>query len=82
MSVEVTIIFSLITLIIAIVSFFIGQKKSSKEDGMSLGAFMGEVKADLSSIKTTLTELKNKNDEVGNMIKEAVAEHVKVYHNK
>jgi len=41
MSVEVTIIFSLITLIIAIVSFFIGQKKSSKEDGMSLRCFYG-----------------------------------------
>jgi len=50
--------------------------------GCLYGAFMGEVKADLSSIKTTLTELKNKNDEVGNLIKEAVAEHVKVYHNK
>ena len=41
MSVEVTIIFSLITLIIAVVSFFIGQKKSSKDDGMSLRFFYG-----------------------------------------
>ena len=40
MTVEVGIIISLIGCIIGIVSFIIGQKKSGKDDGMSLGTFM------------------------------------------
>ena len=40
MTIEVGIIISLIGCIIAVVSFIIGQKKSGKEDGLSLGEFM------------------------------------------
>ena len=40
MTVEIGIIVSLVGCIIAIVSFIIGQKKSSKDDGLSLGKFM------------------------------------------
>ena len=51
MTIEIGIILALISGIIGIVSFFIGQKKASKDDGMELGAFMGEVKAELANIK-------------------------------
>jgi len=36
MTVELVVIISLITCIIGIVSFIIGQKKSGKDDGMTL----------------------------------------------
>lgn len=41
MTVEIGIIISLVTAIIGIISFIIGQKKSSKDDGMSLRYFYG-----------------------------------------
>ena len=41
MTIEIGIIISLIGCIIGIVSFVIGQKKSGKDDGMSLRFFYG-----------------------------------------
>lgn len=41
MTIEIGIIISLIGCIIGIVSFIIGQKKSGKDDGMSLRFFYG-----------------------------------------
>ena len=40
MTVEIGIIFSLIACIIGVAGFIVGQKKSSKDDGLSLGEFM------------------------------------------
>ena len=40
MTIEVGIIISLVSIIITAASFIISQKKTSKDDGMSLGKFM------------------------------------------
>lgn len=40
MTIEIGIIISLIGCIIGIVSFIIGQRKSGKDDGMTLGQFI------------------------------------------
>lgn len=80
MTIELGIIISLIGCIIGIVSFVIGQKKSSKDDGLSLGTFMGEMRAEINSIKEMIGELKNDHKEVDGKIKEAISQHVKMYH--
>ena len=80
MTIEIGIILALISGIIGIVSFFIGQKKASKDDGMELGAFMGEVKAELANIKEMITELKNDHKEVDDKIKDAINDHEKRFH--
>lgn len=40
MTIELGVIIALISCIIGIVSFIIGQKKTSKDDGLTLGEFM------------------------------------------
>jgi hypothetical protein len=40
MTIEIGIIISLIGCLVGVVSFILGQKKSSKDDGLSLGKFM------------------------------------------
>ena len=82
MTIELGIIISLVGCIIGIVSFIIGQKKSSKDDGMSLGAFMGEIKAEINSIKEMINELKSDHKEVDGKIKEAIVEHENRFHSK
>ena len=51
MNVELGIIIALIGCIIGIVSFIIGQKKSSKDDGLQMGEFMGMIKTEIANIK-------------------------------
>lgn len=80
MTIEIGIIISLIGCIIGIVSFIIGQKKSSKDDGMELGTFIGEIKAELNNIKEMINELKSDHKEVDGKIKDAIADHVRAYH--
>ena len=46
------------------------------------GSFMGEMRAEIKSIKEKVEELKSDHKEVDSKIKEAIAEHVKIYHNK
>ena len=80
MTIEIGIIISLIGCIIGIVSFIIGQKKSSKDDGMELGTFMGEIRAEIANIKEMISELKNDHREVDAKIKDAIEEHEKRFH--
>lgn len=82
MTVELGIIISLIGCIIGIVSFIIGQKKSSKDDGMELGKFMGMIKTEIANIKEMITELKNDHKEVDLKIKEAIQQHEDTFHKK
>ena len=82
MTVEIGIIISLIGCIIGIVSFILGQKKSSKDDGLSMGKFMGEINAKIANIENMITELKNDHKEVDVKIKEAIQQHVETYHSK
>lgn len=44
------------------------------------GTFMGEMRAEISSIKGMINELKSDHKEVDGKIKEAIAEHVRAYH--
>lgn len=44
------------------------------------GSFMGEMRAEIASIKEMINELKSDHKEVDGKIKEAIAEHVKAYH--
>ena len=80
MSIEIGIVYTTITLILAVAGFYIGQKKSSKDDGMTLGQFIGEMRTEIASIKEMINELKSDHKEVDGKIKDAIAEHVKVYH--
>lgn len=60
MTVEIGIIISLITCMIGIVSFILGQKKSSKDDGLSMGKFMGEIKTEIANIKRNDRRIKKR----------------------
>jgi len=80
MTIEIGIIISLIGCLIGVVSFIIGQKKSSKDDGLELGTFMGEIKTEIANIKDMITELKNDHKEVDDKIKDAINDHVQAYH--
>lgn len=82
MTVEIGIIISLIGCIVGIAGFIIGQKKAGKDDGLSLGSFMGEMRAEIASIKEMINELKSDHKEVDGKIKDAIADHVKAYHEK
>jgi len=82
MTVELGIILSLIGCIVAVAGFYIGQKKSSKDDGIELGTFMGEIRTEIASIKTMINELKSDHKEVDTKIKDAIIEHENRYHKK
>lgn len=82
MTIEIGIIISLIGCIIGIVSFIIGQKKSSKDDGLELGSFMGMIKTEIANIKEMITELKNDHREVDTKIRDAIQQHEDTYHKK
>lgn len=51
MTIEIGIILSLITCLVAVISFIIGQKKAGKDDGMQMGEFMGMIKTEIANIK-------------------------------
>lgn len=80
MTVELGIIISLVGCIIGIVSFIIGQKKSSKDDGLELGTFMGMIKTEIANIKEMITDLKNDHKEVDEKIDKAILDHEKRFH--
>lgn len=84
MTIELGIIISLVGCIIGIVSFIIGQKKSSKDDGMELGSFIGEIKTELNNIKEMITELKGDMKkfpaDVQEKIDRAISDHEKRFH--
>lgn len=82
MTIEIGIIISLIGCIIAVVSFIIGQRKTGKDDGMTLGQFIGEMRTEIASIKDMINELKSDHKEVDGKIKEAILEHEKRFHSK
>ena len=80
MTVEVGLIISIISISIAIASFLLGRKKENKTDGFELGQFMGEIKSEIKYIKDMVTDIKSDTKEFDNKIKEAMQEHIEVYH--
>lgn len=75
-------VISLISLIICTSTFFLNNKKTNKTDGFELGSFMGEMRTELTNIKTLIEELKNDNKEVDKKIHEAIINHEAIYHGK
>lgn len=80
MTVELGVIISIASLGIAIGSFLFNRKKENKTDGFELGQFMGEIKSEIKSIKDMVTDIKADTKEFDNKIKDALQEHVEVYH--
>ena len=75
-------VISLISLVICVSTFFINNKKSNKTDGFELGSFMGEMRTELTNIKTLIEELKHDHKEVDKKIHEAIINHEAIYHGK
>lgn len=71
---------SILSLIVCVATFFMNNKKSNKTDGIELGSFMGEMKAELTNIKNLIEELKHDHKEVDNKIHEAIANHEAIFH--
>ena len=69
-------------LILAALTFFLGQKKSSVDDGQKLGEFMGEIRADIRNIKHDIEEIKRDKQNVQDSIDRAIKQHEVQYHNR
>lgn len=82
MAVEISVVVSIISAIVAIVSLIANTKKSNKTDGFELGNFMGEMRAEISSIKELIGELKKDNKEVDEKIIKAIHDHELHYDDK
>lgn len=46
------------------------------------GTFMGEIRAEINSIKEMINELKNDHKEVDGKIKDAILQHESIFHKK
>ena len=80
MTVELGVVISIASLGIAFASFFFNRKKENKTDGFELGQFMGEIKSEIKSIKDMITDIKADTKEFDNKIKDAMQEHIEIYH--
>ena len=82
MNINVTVLIAVLGLILSVITFFVGQKKASADDGQEYGEFMGEIRADIRNIKDDIKEIKNDRERLKNEIDHAINEHVKAYHGK
>lgn len=82
MNVNVTVLIAILGLVLSVITFFVGQKKASQDDGQEFGEFMGEIRADIRNIKDDIKEIKNDRERLKNEIDHAINEHVKAYHGK
>lgn len=73
---------SILSLIICVSTFFMNNKKSNKTDGFELGSFTGEMRTELTNIKTLIEELKHDHKEVDKKIHEAIINHETIFHKK
>ena len=80
MVIEIGSILSSISVLIAVITLIVNQKKMSNDNGMNLGKFMGEIRAEIKSINEKIDELKSDHKEVDSKIKEAIIEHERIYH--
>lgn len=67
-------------LILAGLTFFLGQKKSNVDDGQKMGEFMGEIRADIRNIKDDINEIKKDRQDVQDSINRAIKQHEQQYH--
>lgn len=82
MNINITVLIAVLGLILSVITFFVGQKKASADDGQEYGEFMGEIRADIRNIKDDIKEIKNDRERLKNEIDHAISEHVKAYHGK
>lgn len=86
MTVELGVIISLISVILAVTSFVFARKKENKTDGFEMGSFFGEIKSEIGNIKTMIEELKeqtkNMPKEIDSKISRAIHEHEIHYDDK
>lgn len=89
------IVFAVGGLVIGFVGYIAGQKKTSHDDGQSIGVFIGEVKNELKHMNDAIGKLsqefsrdreereklmKEMRAEFENMLKEAIKSHELIYH--
>ena len=86
MTVEIGVILSVISAVLAIASFAFARKKENKTDGFEMGSFFGEIKSEISNIKTMIEELKEQMKsmpkEIDSKISRAIHEHELHYDDK
>lgn len=86
MTVELGVIISLISVILAVTSFVFARKKENKTDGFEMGSFFGEIKSEIGNIKTMIEELKEQTKsmpkEIDSKISRAIHEHEIHYDDK
>ena len=86
MTVELGVIISLISVILAVTSFEFTRKKENKTDGFEMGSFFGEIKSEIGNIKTMIEELKEQMKsmpkEIDSKISRAIHEHEIHYDDK
>lgn len=80
MNINITVLIAVLGLILSVITFFVGQKKASADDGQEFGEFMGEIRADIRNIKEDIKEIKNDRERLKDEIDHAISEHVKAYH--
>ena len=82
MTLDIGVVLSIISVIVAVSSLLMNNKKTNKTDGFELGKFMGEMKSEIGSIKELIEELKKDNKEVDDKIIKAIREHEIHYDDK
>lgn len=86
MTVEIGVIISVISAVLAIASFAFARKKENKTDGFEMGSFFGEIKSEIGNIKTMIEELKEQMKsmpkEIDSKISRAIHEHELHYDDK
>lgn len=80
MAVEIGVVLSVISCVIAVTSFALNNKKTNKTDGFELGNFMGEIRTEIASIKDLINELKQDNKEVDEKISKNIKDHEARFH--
>ena len=68
-------------LVLAALTFFLGQKRSNVDDGQKLGEFMGEIRTDIRNIKDDINEIKKDRRATNEQIERAIKQHEERYHN-
>jgi hypothetical protein len=78
----ISILIAALGVVVAIASFYIGQKKSNTDDGRKLGEFMGEIRADIRHIKDDIRTIREDRNNIINDISMAIKQHEKIFHGK
>lgn len=86
MTIEIALVFSAVSVAIAVAGFLFARKKENKTDGFEMGSFFGEIKSEIGNIKTMIEELKEQMKsmpkEIDSKISRAIHEHELHYDDK